>query len=293
MYLLSGLLLLLCIIFFFLNRHRKKCIIRKLCQMDICEKTQILNKLAEPFGFSYLCQEDIITSALDAPQREFGYCALFDYAAPRFGMVFDCEPIYFSYGERTWLIEFWKGQYGINAGGEIGVYRSDTLLPPAKRSAALFHSIPDEELLPMSIELFRKDKELFAVRGRHWWLTGFWTGGFASPEELTMNCSVTFPNCCMLQSFVEGMMEAGYPRCELNLRNLTVAFRFAEPKARQPRSDRRILTWWASQKNRLFCRLYRRMTSPFSCTLDKLLYLYYFLPFTFRHMLRLRRTPKR
>lgn len=293
MYLLFGFFLILCMVFFLLNRHRKKCIIRKLCQMDTCEKIQILNGLAKPFGFAYFCREDIMTSTLDAPQRQFGYCSLFDLAAPRFQMVFDCEPIYFSYEDRTWLIEFWKGQYGINVGGEIGIYRADAVVLPGDRSSALFHSVSDEELLPLSMELYFRDRKLFAARERHWWLTGFWMGGFARPEELSMDCSVTFPNCRMLKSFVDGMMEAGYARCELSICNLTVTFRFSNPRSRQPRTFRRILTWWADRKNRFFCRLYCRMTRPFSCTLDKLLYLYFFLPSACRHMLRLRRIPKR
>lgn len=293
MYLLSGFLLLLCIVFFFLNHRRKKCIIQKICRMDHCEKLRVLNDLAKPFGFTYICPEDIMSSTLDAWQRGFGYCALYDRSAPGFNMVYDCEPVYFSYENRTWLMEFWKGQYGINIGCEIGVYRADTIVPPEKRSAALFGSVPDAELLPLSMELFYRDQSLFAARERHWWLTGFRMGAFAKPEELTMNCSVTFPNHCMLQSFVEGMMETGYGRCELNICGLTVTFRFDRPRTGQPRAGRRLLTWWALQKNRLFCRVYRLMTRPFSRTQDKLLYLYYFLPAACRHMLRLRRMPKR
>ena len=31
--------------------------------------------------------------------------------------VFMCLPVYFDYGGKTWLMEFWKGGYGITAGG--------------------------------------------------------------------------------------------------------------------------------------------------------------------------------
>lgn len=293
MYLLSGIFLLLCMVFFFLYYHRKKYIIQKLCRMDICEKQRILNDLAKPFGFRYLCSEDIITSAQESWQRKFGYCTLFDQAAPRFNMVFDCEPIYFSYGNRTWLIEFWKGQYGINIGGEIGVYRADTVIPPEKYSSTVFHAVSDAELLPLAMELFYRNQSLFAARQQHWWLTGFYMGGFSRPEDLIMSCSVTFPNQRMLQSFLAGMAETGYGKCELNICNLTVTFLFSEPRSRQPRTEQRFLVWWALLKNRLFCQIYCRMTRPFSCTRDKLLYLYYFLPAACRHMLRLRRIPKR
>lgn len=293
MYVLFGLFLLLCIVFFFVNHRRKKCILKKLCQMDICEKVRILDELAQPFGFSYLCREDIMTSNLDAWQREFGYCALFDRTAPHFNMVFDCEPVYFTYQDQTWLVEFWKGQYGINTGGEIGIYRSDSPVPPEKRSAAVFHAVPDQELFPVSMELFRQNRSLFAVRQKHWWLTGFCMGRFSRPEDLIMNGSITFPNRCMMQSFIDAMLETGYAPCELNVCNLTVTFQFSVPKTRQPRTGHRILVWRANVKNRLFCRIYCLITRPCACTLDKILYLYYFLPVACRHMLRLKRVKRR
>ena len=38
------------------------------------------------------------------------------------GMIIDCEPVRFYYGGKKWLIELWKGQYGMTTGCEIGVY---------------------------------------------------------------------------------------------------------------------------------------------------------------------------
>lgn len=292
MYLLSGLLLFVCIVFFLLNHHRKKRILKKLCCMDACEKASLLNELAQPFGFSYLCQEDIMTSTLDAWQRQFGYCALFDKAAPRFNMVFDCEPVYFCWHGQTWLIEFWKGQYGINTGAEIGIYKADSLISPDAYDKALFHSISDNELLPMSMELFHHGQKLFDVHQRHWWLTGFCMGSYARPKNLVLNCSLTFPNCCMLQCFVEGLLHAGYKCCELSICNLTVSFCFSAPRTAQPK-NRCLLSRWSSFQNWLFCRLYLLITRPCSCNPDRILYLYYYLPTAFRHMLRLKRIPKR
>lgn len=292
MYLLSGLLLLVCAVFFLVNRCRKKKILQKLCRMDTCEKIRLLNELAGPFGFSYHCQEDIMTSTLDAWQRQFGYCALFDRSAPRFNMVFDCEPIYFTCQGQTWLIELWKGQYGINTGAEIGIYQADGVIDPADYQRTLFHSVSDSELLSMSMELFFRDQKLFGIKKRHWWLTGFCMGRYSRPEELTLKCSLTFPNRCMLLSFVEGMLCAGYERCELSVCGLTVSFSFSAKKSGQPTGSR-IAKWWSSLQNRLFCRIYRLITRPFSCTLDRILYLYYYLPAAFRNMLRLKRVPKR
>lgn len=292
MYLLSGLLLSICIAFFLLNHYRKKKILKKLCCMDTCEKIRLLNELAEPFGFSYCCQEDIMTSTLNAWQRQFGYCSLFDKSAPRFNMIFDCEPIYFTCQGQTWLVELWKGQYGINTGAEIGIYQADGAIAPEDYPKTLFHSVSDNELLPMSMELFRHDRKLFGIRQRHWWLTGFCMGSYSKPKDLTLKCSLTFPSCHMLQGFVEGMLRAGYEKCELNICNLTVSFCFSTPKTGQP-VTRRLLAWWSGLQNRLFCQIYLLITSPCSCTPDRILYLYYYLPAAFRNMLRLKRIPRR
>lgn len=292
MYLLSGLLLLLCAVFFLLNHHRKKRILKKLGCMDTCEKIRLLNELAEPFGFSYDCREDIITSSTDAWQRQFGYCSLFDKSAARFNMVFDCEPVYFVCQNQTWLIEFWKGQYGINTGAEIGIYQADGIIDPGAYKSTFFHSISDAELLPMSMELFCKGKKLFGIRRRHWWLTGFCVGSYTKPRDLSLSCSLTFPNRCMLQSFVEGLLQAGYERCELSLCGQTVTFCFDVPRTKQPKVCP-LLKWWSSLQNRVFCSLYRFITRPFCCTPDRILYLYFYLPAAFRHLLRFKKVPGR
>ena len=174
------------------------------------KKSLVLNEAIRPFGFTYLPEQDIITSALDAWQREFGYCTFFDETAPHFNMVFDCEPVYFDYDDRTWLIEFWKGQYGINSGGEIGVYQADSVIAPWKRWDTLFHSVPDSEMLEFSMELHKGGKELFRTEQKHWWLTGFCVGAYSEPDRLVMKSTVTFPDKEMLCCFLDGLSELGY-----------------------------------------------------------------------------------
>ena len=292
MYLLFGIFLLLCILFVLLNFWKRRRAVRKICAMDPCEKTNLLNELLEPFGFSYLGSQDAVVSRVDAWQREFGYCSLYDKTAVHFQMVFDCEPIYFCYDGSTWMIEFWKGQYGINAGAEIGVYRADTVLSPGEYEHALFQSVPDDELFPMSMELFYKGSSLFTIRRRHWWLTGFRPGTWAAPEDLVLNISITLPDQAMLRSFTDSLMQTGYRGCGLRICGLTVSFMFAIPHTRQPRLNCCFSQWFSQWKNRMFCLLYLRITRPFTCTSDRILYLYYFLPYAFRHMLTFRRNKK-
>ena len=122
-------------------------------RLSVPEKGYRLNCLLAPFGFEYQISQDIFVTRLDAWQRDYGYRSLYDRASPLLGMAFDCEPVYFDYQGKTWLLEFWKGQYGINTGAEIGIYRADTLLSPAQRPYTLFHTVPDEELPVFELEL--------------------------------------------------------------------------------------------------------------------------------------------
>lgn len=289
MYVFIGIFFAICLLFYIIGFWRRRRIRKKVCRMNFVEKCCRLNELIEPFGFVYLPRDDIFSSVLDGWQREFGYCAAFDTAAPHLNMVFDCEPVYFDYDSRTWLLEFWKGQYGINAGAEIGIYQADAVLSPGQYKTALFHSVPDEEMLPFQMELLFQNRRLFLVERVHWWLTGFRMGQYCEPEDLQMQISVTFPNQEMLRAFLEGMRRAGYTESQLSVRRLTVSFTFdhAMPSPENAGKTRRcgFASRFSQWKNRMFCRLFRRVTRPFTCTVDRMLYLYFFLPVAFRRML--------
>lgn len=293
MYLFFGIFLFLCILFFLCTHWRRCSCIRKICHMDMCRKICLLNELVEPFGYSYLQNQDVMTSRTDARQRKFGYCSLYDRAAVHFQMVFDCKPIYFDHQDRTWLIELWKGQYGINTGGEIGIYQADRLISPDDYDSTLFHSVPDCQMMPVSMDLYRGNTRLFSVKKTHWWLTGFRMGAYSEPGELSMYAAVTFPDRQMMESFVQALQRTGYRRCDFQICGLTVALPFRTPCTPPAGKLQKLSARFSQWKNRLFCRIYCRMTRHFTCTPDKILYLYYFLPFAFRRLLRLKRYKKR
>ena len=292
MYFIFGILLIVGIVCCFFLHYRKKRVIRRICKMSFCEKYCKLNELIHPWGFSYLPSQDIFTSELDAWQRQFGYHSLFDQSAPHFNMVFDCEPIYFNYQGRTWRIEFWKGQYGINTGGEIGVYCADSIVAPEQYADAHFHSVEDSQLLCLEMELYEKGCRLFQIRERHWWLTGFCMGRYSEPGNLEMRVSVTCLDQEMLCGFVGGLLTRGYNRCELDICENTVAFTFSVPRSKQPTGRSGCRAGWSQWKNRLFCRIYCKITDVFTCTLDRLLYLYFMVPFAFRRLLCFRKNRK-
>lgn len=284
MYFLFGIFLILCIIFMCLGFYRRKRIARKICEMSCCRKVCLLNEILAPFGFCYQEKQDIITSAVDAWQRRFGYCTLFDRTASSFNMVFQCEPVYFYYQERTYRIEFWKGQYGINIGAEAGIYYAEGRLTPEQFDTALFQSVSDEEMLMISMQFCRKGQEVFDFSQRHWWLAGFCMGQYSDPENLALKVSVTFQDYQMMKCFVESLMNMGYHKCDIAVCNLTVTFVFSCCHAKQPICCSSLRARWSQWQNRLFCKIFLCVTGKFTCTLDRILYLYFFLPPAFRHM---------
>lgn len=292
MYALFGILLILFLFFFIINHHRKKYIIKKICSMTMEEKCNELNYLIEPFGYCYDNCQDIFSSTQDAWQKEFGYSTLYDELAPHFNMVFDSEPVYFNYNNRTWLIEFWKGQYGINTGGEIGVYYTDTIVPKEEWKNALFYGASQEDMLDFSIHLFRNEKSLVRLSSRHWWLTAFCMGEFTKPKKLCMEISITFPDCEMMNAFICALTDRGYSPCDLCICDLKVSFTFRKSSQGFLTCFQKLSRAFAQWKNKWFCRIYLHVTKPFTLSLDRLLYLYFYLPFAFRRMIQIRRYKK-
>ncbi len=293
MYIIFPCILLILVICALTMTWRKKCVMKKLCHMSVKEKLCRLNELVRPFGFEYLLSQDIFTSLHDAWQRDFGYCRLYDNSASLAGMVFDCEPVYFDYKGCTWLIELWKGQYGINTGAEIGIYKADSLISRGQRSTTLFHTVPDEDLPFYEITLHDMNTPLYRVAQRHWWLTGFRMGYYREPEPLTLKAEITFPSYEMLNAFVRGLTECGYSYSDLEICRQHISFEFGTPHTRQPRCRQRIRAAFAQWKNRIFLRLYCHVTNDFCFTMDKLLYLCEYMPFAFRHMMHIRHKKKR
>jgi len=211
-------------------------------------------------GFEYVPVQDIIVSRHDAWQRAVGFTWAYDVACPALQMIIDCEPVYFTYGNKNWMIELWKGQYGLETGGEIGIYNQPAASLPgptaktffdalravvpdgvagaaerAQESLAFYRCASDPEMLEMSYALKRDGKTLF-TRGPepHWWLTGFKWGEFTrDTTRLTMDAEITFRDSGMLEAFAAALGKLGYRDIHVKA-PLTVAFTFARPFTTQP-----------------------------------------------------------
>src|SRR6516164_9290798 len=214
--------------------------------------TSMLAKAVDLAGFYYDPGQDIIYSKMYPLQRNFGYAYGYDAAALLMSAVIDCEPIFFDYAGKTWMIELWKGQYGLETGCEIGVYTRPIgstgpfyfvldhtvgVRPydPTPEHNQYFDCAADSDILVMSSTLYRNGQKLFS-RGPepHWWLTGFRWGVFSNPEDLTMDVSITCKDSVMATAFVTSLRRLGYQRASVSAN--TVSFTFAAPYTPQPRT---------------------------------------------------------
>lgn len=267
-------------------RWRARCLVRKRTDEEKCRD---LNSVILPFGFQYDICQDIFYSTKHAWQREVGYSRLYDEQAIAMNMVFHCEPIYFTCHNKSYLLELWKGQYGMAAGAEIGLYVSDEV-DTEHPERLIYRSISDEEMPSMRFVL-RKRRCILAIRDDiHWWLTGFVLGEFVWPWELRMEACVSFRDEQMQNAFYQALLRAGYPKDAVCINGSSVCFCFGCPYTKQPCHfflRVRFIQW----KNQRRCRKFQNVTRCFVRTLDKLDYLAMCFPRLYRMLVGMSRIP--
>ncbi len=230
-----------------------------------------LNKVLESKGFAYEPNGDYFYSLINCWQRKTGYCRLYDEAAPFFNMIMDCEPVQFEYKGKRWLIEMWKGQYGITTGCEIGIYNTSREdIVSEKFTGPFYEAIREDEMLDLSYTLKRKGETLLQRQARHWWLTGFALGTFSQPEDLTLEGRIVFPERAMRNAFLQALRSLGYQPHEFQADDLTVVVHFTKPHAKQPASQTGLQRQIAQDLNKSNCELYQTVTTPYTDTLDRL-----------------------
>ena len=117
-------------------------------------------------------------------------------------MNYSTERIYFNYDNKDWMIQIWKGQYGMTAGAEIGIYnKTDKIMQ--------YDCASEDEFLEMSFILYNQGDEMFR-RGpeEHWWLTGFKVLNVGVPLLLDMDMTIKFPTKSMTDAFEQGLKKA-------------------------------------------------------------------------------------
>jgi len=229
-----------------------------------------LDKAIAIAGYAYDEKQDIFYSTLNPWQRDIGYCRLYDELAAPLGMIIDCEPIYFEYLEKTWMIGFWKGQYDLVTGAEIGIYQKALDLNILGLfSGAYYDCVSDTDLLKMAYTVKKNGNPLFTREGTHWWLTGFKLGEFSNPSELTMDITITLHDVKMRDAFITGLWNAGYPLNQFTRDGATVSFTFDSPHTSQPYTRIPATDEIIQRKNELLCEKYQAITGNSNTIQDK------------------------
>lgn len=138
--------------------------------------TEVTNDILNVFGYKYDEEQDIYYTDVEAWQRNFGFADIYDSAAVFTNMWYQTLKIDFNYNGLLWRLQWWKGQYGVLEGAELGVYTKK----PENVDSAFYRCAEDENLLEMYFEYYQTasdynaGKPLFIrYEQEHWWITGF------------------------------------------------------------------------------------------------------------------------
>ncbi len=166
------------------------------------EKSGVFGYLYDPAG-KYFYTSD------DPWQRNIGYNSIFDTAAPLSLINFDTVRLRFPYGDKDWMIQLWKGQYGlIFYGAEVGVYTK-----PKDRALMHYDCASDDEMLKMSMvfnEYRRGEWQQRFTRpyGYYWWCTGFLPGNkLGNFSVLKLDMRITAKDYEMLRGIKAALEE--------------------------------------------------------------------------------------
>ncbi len=142
-------------------------------------------------GYEYDAGQDIFYTHLNPWQRMAGFTDLYDQAAPLTNMWYLTLKADFIYKDLLWRLQWWKGQYGVLEGAELGVYTKNP-----NDNSAFYKCAEDDQLLTMvldyyhSWEDYKSGNRLFTrAEQEHWWLTGF-KFGVVSPKKCVVRATL-------------------------------------------------------------------------------------------------------
>ncbi len=176
------------------------------------EEKQVLS-----YQYSYV-DDYYYTNDKDAWQYDFGFGKIYDFVSPYILLEYDYIRIFFTYEQKDWMLQMWKGQYGlVFYGGEIGIYNR----PHSEEGIdewTMFDCPAEEDWLKMEMTLWHENsdgtwkREFTRPYDYYWWCTGFKNGHLRQEEpadELCMKGRITFKDEDMAQLVASGFAECG------------------------------------------------------------------------------------
>lgn len=171
------------------------------------------------------------TSIFDllSSKRSVGYNKATASSAAIPDSYLDTLRVYFTYNNKDWLIEFWKGEYGkTHVGGEVGIYTNSTpsstgtdYLPASIGEAKVFNAAGHSDRLNCSVQLWQyvksTDPEPISIASTAMKVCqrnyGFKEGVLENVKyrsTIVMSAKIEFPTLDMLDLFTNALTEKGF-----------------------------------------------------------------------------------
>ena len=149
------------------------------------------NEMLALAGYEYDPVQDVYYTSLNPWQRSMGFTDIYDTAAPLTNMYYLTLKADFVYKNLLWRLQWWKGQYGILEGAELGVYTKSPY-----DNSGFYKCAEDDQLLTMTMDFYhswadyQSGNRLFTrLEQEHWWLTGF-KFGMVNPKNCVVRATL-------------------------------------------------------------------------------------------------------
>ncbi len=152
-------------------------------------------------------------------QKPFGFMRLYDVASQLIGYQYDFKRVVFTYGNKDWLIELWKGQYALfQYGGEIGVYTKYSA-GFGDTPVSTYRCASRDDWLNMDMILYQEQSDgtmrpVFEREyGKYWWCDGYRVGRLRKSKpatELRMVSRITLKDDNMANEFAKSIKTSGF-----------------------------------------------------------------------------------
>lgn len=179
---------------------------------NLLEDKQVLS-----YQYSYI-DDYYYTNDKDAWQYNFGFGKIYDFVSPYILLEYDYIRVFFTYENKDWMLQMWKGQYGlVFYGGEVGIYTKEHS-DEGINEWTFFNCPAEEDWLNMEMTLWHEDingnwnREFTREYDKYWWCTGFKNGHLRQEEpadELRLTGRITLKDAQMTSLVADGLAECG------------------------------------------------------------------------------------
>jgi hypothetical protein len=184
---------------------------------NLLEDKQVLS-----YQYSYV-DDYYYTNDKDAWQYNFGFGKIYDFVSPYILLEYDYIRVFFTYENKDWMLQMWKGQYGlVFYGGEIGIYNKEHS-DEGVDAWTFFNCPAEEDWLNMEMTLWHEDtngnwnREFTREYDKYWWCTGFKNGHLRQEEpadELRLTGRITLKDSEMTRLVADGLVECGFAKAD-------------------------------------------------------------------------------